>query len=205
MLIRVDFNVPIKNGEIKDDTRIRASLPTIEYALSHGAARRHPLLAPGPSEGKAQPRVLAAAGRGHGSRSCWGAASPFADDCVGEAAKDRRRSTPGQAASCCSRTCRFHPEEEKNDPAFAKRARRPGGCLRQRRVRVGASRACLDRSGRPARQGGRRRAADGRGARAPRSGAGAPRPSVRGGPRRREGLGQARGDRELSCRASTRC
>src|SRR5258708_8186918 len=37
VLIRVDFNVPIKNGKIGDDTRIRSSLPTIQYALEHGA------------------------------------------------------------------------------------------------------------------------------------------------------------------------
>ena len=38
LFIRVDFNVPIKNGAIKDDTRIRSSLKTIEYALAQGAA-----------------------------------------------------------------------------------------------------------------------------------------------------------------------
>src|SRR6187549_3752641 len=37
VFIRVDFNVPIKNGKIEDDTRIRGALPTIEYAISKGA------------------------------------------------------------------------------------------------------------------------------------------------------------------------
>src|SRR4029078_291684 len=37
VFIRVDFNVPIKNGKIEDDTRIRGTLPTIEYAISKGA------------------------------------------------------------------------------------------------------------------------------------------------------------------------
>ena len=49
VLVRCDFNVPLdENKNITDETRINAALPTIKYLLEH-KARRHPLLAPGPS------------------------------------------------------------------------------------------------------------------------------------------------------------
>src|SRR5919205_2926700 len=86
VLIRVDFNVPIKNGEIKDDTRIRASLPTIQYALDHRASRVILCSHLGRPKGKpaAEYSLKPVAAR---LSELLGRPVAFADDCVGAAAE----------------------------------------------------------------------------------------------------------------------
>lgn len=120
VFIRVDYNVPIKNGVIADDTRIRATLPTVKYALDHGASVVVLASHLGRPKGKPDPAFTL---RPVADRlaELLGRPVTFATDCIGEAATsavDQVRQAGGGVVLL--ENLRFHPEEEKNEPGFAK-------------------------------------------------------------------------------------
>ena len=115
--IRVDFNVPLTDGAIDDDTRIRASLPTIQYALERRATV---VLAShlGRPNGRPSPQ-LSLRPIAHRLSALLGRPATFAEDCVGDTAARAVDATP--AGVVLLENLRFHPEEERNDAAFARR------------------------------------------------------------------------------------
>jgi len=117
VLVRADLNVPVKDGKVTDATRIERLAPTIEALIAKGAkvvVMSHFGRPKGPDPSQSLRPLVEPL-----SRAIGGKPVQFAADCIGpEAERVVAALSPGEVALL--ENLRFHPEEEKNDPAFAK-------------------------------------------------------------------------------------
>ena len=118
VFVRVDYNVPVKEARITDDTRIRASLPTLQHLLKAGARVVLASHLGRPKKGPAPEFRLKPAATRLGE--LIGRPVTMAPDCVGPEVQEMAAALP-EGGALLLENVRFHPEEEKNDPAFAAR------------------------------------------------------------------------------------
>ncbi len=201
LFLRVDFNVPLENGRVSDDTRIVETLPTVRLARENGArviCASHL----GKAKGKRKPELSLSPVAVRFAEKL-GSAVRFVDDCIGpEAARAADALADGEVLLL--ENLRFHAGEESNDPEFAKALASLaevyvddafGAAHRAHASVVGVPEA-PEREGRGAapREGGARAVA------AARAGT-----AVRRDPRRRQDLGQDRHACAFSRAARTFC
>ncbi len=118
VLIRVDFNVPLKEGVVKDDTRIRAALPTIEYILSQKGASLVVMSHFGRPKGKKNPE-FSMAPIGKRFAELLGKPVKVAPDVIGpEVEAEVKALKAGEVLLL--ENVRFYPDEEANNPDYAK-------------------------------------------------------------------------------------
>jgi phosphoglycerate kinase len=122
VFVRVDFNVPLgQDGEVSEDARIRAALPTLRHVRARGA--RAMIVASHLGRPKGGPEAKYSVARRLGA--LLGEPIPLAPDCVG-AAVEGQAGALARGGMLLLENLRFHPGEEANDPAFARALARLG-------------------------------------------------------------------------------
>jgi len=127
LLVRVDFNVPLENGVITDDTRLRAAVPTLHYILGQNpkAVILMSHLGRPKAKGDADTSLAPVA---PALAALLGRDVAFADDCVGETAEKALEALPEGGVLLLENT-RYHKGEEKNDPELAAQMAKLGDIL----------------------------------------------------------------------------